>query len=101
VTSTDTRLVVLHTPGPKWKRGVDFREQPGVGAHVAHYAILMAQGRLEMGGPFLSDDNGGMMVATPDVSLDELEAFASADPAVKSGLLHYEIRTWYVPMRKS
>jgi uncharacterized protein YciI len=101
VPPTDTRLVVFHTPGPRWKPGVDFRSQPGVAGHVAHYGKLMEQGRLDMGGPFLSKDAGGMMVASSDVTLDQLEAFASTDPAVASGLLHYEIRSWYVAMNSS
>ena len=33
-----------------------------------------------------------MMIATNDVSQQELEAFAAADPAVQSGLLVYEVR---------
>jgi uncharacterized protein YciI len=67
-------------------------------AHVAHYAQLLEDGRLEMGGPFLDADAGGMMIATEGVGLDELERFAAEDPAVHSGLLRYEVRTWYVPM---
>ena len=39
-----------------------------------------------------------MMVATKDVSQDELESFAAADPAVLSGLLLYEIRPWLTAM---
>jgi hypothetical protein len=35
-----------------------------------------------------------MMVATKDVSQEELDSFAAADPAVQSGLLLYEIRPW-------
>jgi hypothetical protein len=35
-----------------------------------------------------------MMVATKDVSQEELEALAASDPAVQSGLLIYEIRPW-------
>ena len=92
--------VVMHRPGPAWQQGVDFREQPGVGDHVQHYAGLHAEGKLEMGGPFLLPDGGGMMVATADVSADELESFASADPAVASGLLDYEVRPWFVAMSR-
>ena len=88
------RYVVFHTPGPNRKRGVDFREQEGVGEHVHHYLKWHEQGKLEMGGPFLVPDAGGMMVAKKDVSGDELEAFAAADPAVQAGLLIYEVRPW-------
>ena len=92
------RFVVFHLPGPKWQAGVDFREQPGVMEHVMHYGKLFGQGKLEIGGPFLIQDAGGMMVTTPDVTRDEIDAFAAADPAVQAGLLQYEIRPWYTPM---
>jgi len=39
-----------------------------------------------------------MIVATKDVSQDELETFAASDPAVQSGLLIYEIRPWLTVM---
>jgi uncharacterized protein YciI len=68
--------------------------------HVRHYAGLYEQGKLEIGGPFLDPDAGGMMVGTPGVSRAELEAFAAADPAVASGLLEYDVREWYVPMNR-
>ena len=94
------RFVVIHRPGPAWQPGVDFREQPGVMEHVGHYAGLHADGKLELGGPFLTDDAGGMMVATSDVSEEELAAFAGSDPAVASGLLEFEVRPWYVAMKR-
>ncbi len=37
------RFVVIHKPGPKWKYGVDFREQDGVSEHVQHYSELHEQ----------------------------------------------------------
>src|SRR5688572_6004522 len=92
------RHVVFHRPGPKWQYGLDFREQDGVREHVEHYLKFHQQGKLELGGPFLIQDAGGMMVATKDVSRDELESFAAADPAVQSGLLLYEIRPWLTAM---
>lgn len=92
------RYVVFHTPGPNWKHGIDFREQEGVGEHVQHYLKFHEQGKLELGGPFLLQDMGGMMVATKDVSREELESFAAEDPAVKAGLLLYEVRPWLTAM---
>lgn len=91
--------VVFHRPGPQWQSGVSFREQPGVMAHVHHYAQLLEKGQLVMGGPFLLPDSGGMMVATAGVTLEAIEAFAAADPAVQAGLLVYEVRPWYVAMQ--
>ena len=92
------RYVVIHKPGPKWQSGVDFRQQDGVGEHVKHYLKLHEQGKLQLGGPFLTPDLGGMMVATKEVSQEEIEAFAASDPAVKSGLLIYEVRPWMTAM---
>jgi uncharacterized protein YciI len=92
------RYVVFHRPGPKWQAGVDFREQDGVREHVGHYLKLHEQGKLELGGPFLLQDAGGMMVATKEVSQEELEIFAATDPAVQSGLLLYEVRPWLTAM---
>jgi len=96
--SQPIRYVVFHKPGPNWMSGVDFREQPGVREHVHHYLKLHQQGKLELGGPFLLQDGGGMMVATRDVSQEELDAFAASDPAVEAGLLVYEIRPWLTAM---
>lgn len=93
------RYVVFHSPGPQWQPGVDFRQQPGVLDHVQHYAAFHEQGKLEMGGPFLSGD-GGMMVAIPEVGEEDLQAFAAADPAVASGLLQFEVRPWLVAMTR-
>ena len=92
------RYVVIHKPGPKWQYGVDFRQQEGVGEHVQHYLKLHEQGKLELGGPFLIPDMGGMMVATKDVTQEEIESFAAADPAVQSGLLIFEVRPWMTAM---
>jgi uncharacterized protein YciI len=94
------RHVVLHRPGPKWQYGIDFREQAGVGEHVQHFLKFHEQGKLELGGPFLLPDVGGMMVATKDITREELEAFSAADPAVQSGLLVYEIRPWMTAMER-
>lgn len=96
--SRPIRYVIIHKPGPKWQYGVDYRQQEGVGEHVQHYLKLHQQGKLQLGGPFLLPDVGGMMVTTKNVSLEEIEAFAAEDPAVKLGLLIYEIRPWMTAM---
>ena len=96
--SRPIRYVVIHKPGPKWQYGVDYRQQEGVGEHVQHYLIFHEEGKLELGGPFLLPDIAGMMVTTKDVSHEEIEAIAAEDPAVKSGLLIYEVRPWMTAM---
>jgi hypothetical protein len=95
----DIRWVVLHRPGPAWRPGVDFREQPGVVDHVLHYRKLHDQGKLALGGPFPIADRGGMMIPAPGLGREFVESFANEDPAVKSGLLVAEVVPWFVAMK--
>jgi uncharacterized protein YciI len=92
------RYVVIHKPGPKWQYGVEYRQQEGVGEHVQYYLKLHELGKLQLGGPFLVPDVGGMMITTKEVSQEEIEVFAAADPAVRSGLLVYEVHPWMTAM---
>jgi uncharacterized protein YciI len=96
----ELRQVIFHSPGPNWKPGFNFREQQEdiVMEHVQHYAKLHEGGKLVHGGPFIDIDSGGMMIAVDGVTREELEEFAASDPAVISGLLVFEIRTWYMAM---
>lgn len=94
----DIRFVVFHTTGPSWQAGKSMFEQPGVMAHVAHYRQLLQAGKLALGGPHLDARGGGMMIAAAGMAEDELRAFAAEDPAVKSGVLAFEIRPWLIGM---
>lgn len=98
----ELKQVVLHSPGPNWQNGANFRDQPEstVREHVQHYAKFYEQGKLLLGGPFNDIDSGGMMIASKEVTREELEEFAASDPAVIAGLLNFEVRTWYVAMVK-
>lgn len=94
------RFIVVHSPGPNWKPGVPAFEQDGLQLHVGHYATLLKLGKLLMGGPFMDEKSGGIMIAEPAVSEAELRQFAAADPAVKAGLLNFEVRPWLVGLQK-
>ncbi|MEM7032369.1 MAG: YciI family protein [Chloroflexota bacterium] len=96
----NVKHVVFHYPGPNWQDGVDFREQPDIMEHVAHYAEFLKAGKLSLGGPFTDPDSGGMMIADADVTREELEQFAASDPTVQKGLLKFAVKTWYVAMQK-
>jgi uncharacterized protein YciI len=96
----DIRHVVVHRPGPAWQPGVPPFRQPGLDRHVAHYRSFLEAGKLELGGPFLDADTAGMMVPVAGVARDEIEAFAAADPAVRDGLLTFEMRTWMIGMKR-
>jgi uncharacterized protein YciI len=84
--------VLFHTPGPGWKPGVSFRDQPGIGDHVRYMSVIEAKGMLLIGGPFI-DDSGGMMVLQVD-SMGEAVRIAEADPTVRAGLLRVKVRPW-------
>jgi uncharacterized protein len=88
--------VLFHTPGTSWVEGTDFRQQPGVKEHVNYMASFLGTGKLVIGGPFL-DNSGGMMVLRAS-SQEEAEFLAAADPAVQGGLLKVAVKPWFVPM---
>ena len=95
-----SHFVVVHMPGPRWKAGVALFEQDGLDLHVAHYRTLLAADKLLIGGPFLDERSGGFMIAAPGVDEVELRAFAADDPAVRSGLLTFELRPWLAGMQR-
>ena len=88
------RFVVFHKPGPSWAPGVPAFEQAGLQQHVEHFRRLLEGGKLSMGGPFIDERSIGMMIADASVAHDEIRRLASEDPAVRSGLLIFEIRPW-------
>ena len=90
----------MHHAGPKWAPDVPLFEQDGLQAHIDHYRMLFAEGKLALGGPFLGPGAVGMMIAELGVTREEIEEFAAADPSVQSGLLTFEVRQWLVGMKK-
>lgn len=92
---SDSRIVVIHSPGPAWEPGLPLSQQLGIQEHRAHYARLHEQGLLQLGGPFIDGGGGGMMVFKPGADEDQLRIHALADPAVQSELLQFEIRRWH------
>ena len=94
----DVRYVVIHRPGPLWRQGTAFYEQPGIHAHTDHYRVLRRAGKLFLAGPFTDSAGGGMIVPAIALAEAEIREFAAADPAVKSGLLLFEVRPWLLAM---
>lgn len=99
-TAKDIRFVVIHKPGPNWRPGVPPFEQTGLPQHVEHFRKLLEGDKLTLGGPFLDEASGGMMAPAATISEDEIREFANDDPAVKSGLLTFEIRPWLARLQK-
>ena len=65
-----------------------------------YYAAVLERGQLEMGGPYVAPDTGGMMIPAAGLSEEAVRTMAAADPAVRAGLLEFEIRPWYVAMKR-
>lgn len=97
-TLPDVRFVVFHTPGPAWVAGRSLFEQPGIREHIAHYRTWLEAGKLQLGGPHVDPQGGGMMIPKPGIPEDEIRRFAEADPAVRSGLLRATVRPWMIGM---
>ncbi len=66
--------------------------------HIGHYKKLLDTGKLAWGGPHLDETGGGMMIPMAGVTESEMATFAAEDPAVKSGLLTFEVRPWLIGM---
>ena len=87
-------------PGPRWRAGVSLFEQDGIQGHIDHYRPWLVAGKLELGGPFLDEHAGGMMVPAAGLSEAEVTAFAQADPSVQAGLLRVAVRPWLIGMKR-
>jgi uncharacterized protein YciI/uncharacterized protein YndB with AHSA1/START domain len=92
--------VLFHRPGITWQPGVPFREQPGVERHQGFMNQLQDDGLLVIGGPFLDEESGGMVILRAG-SVDEALRLAHTDPSIEAGLLTVTVRPWVVPMRNA
>jgi hypothetical protein len=91
--------VVVLKPGPAWRPDVDARHQDGFEAHVEHWRKWLDDGKLDMGGPWL-DGGGAIYIPAVGVLDSEIAKHAVADPAVKSSVVTFEVRRWYVAVHK-
>ena len=96
---TKRYFVLSHAPGPAWDHSKGFFDQPGLRHHLEYMKPIFAAGKIVLGGPFL-DDSGGMMIL--DVAtVEEATAIAAADPTVKAGLLVVTVRPWMAAFARS
>ena len=89
-------FVLFHQPGPDWEEGVPYPEQPGIDAHFEFARKLANDGHLLMGGPFVDEASGGMLVIQAE-SLDRAEMLANEDASI-GGLLRVTVRPWRIAM---
>lgn len=64
--------------------------------HMAHIQKLATAGKLVLAGPFLDGGQRRGVFVFRTETLDEAEALAAADPAVKAGRLAVDIHPWMV-----
>ncbi len=99
--SEDRWFVLAHYPGPRWDEPVPFREQQGIGDHIAFMRSLADRGLLALGGPFAeavgpADQVGMAIIRAADPT--EAEALAAEDESVRGGLLRVRVREWLPKM---
>lgn len=81
--------------GPKWTPGVTPEVQRLQEEHMANIRRLADSGKLLLAGPFTDGgDLRGMFVFKVD-SMEEAQALADGDSAVKAGRLRVELHPWY------
>ena len=62
--------------------------------HAEHWHRWLEAGKLALGGPFVDEAGGGMMIAAAGVTREAIDAYARADPAVESRLLLFNLHPW-------
>jgi len=63
--------------------------------HLAHLDKMWKEGKLDIAGPFLDDDDTRGICIYNVKTIEEAKALAEADPAVKAGRLKVIVRAWY------
>jgi uncharacterized protein YciI len=83
--------------GSKWSPEETDETERVQEAHLAHIRRMFEDGDLVIAGPFTDDgDIRGVFIFRTG-TIEEAQALAAADPAVKSGRLIVEIHPWMVP----
>ncbi|GAA4265995.1 hypothetical protein [Frondihabitans peucedani] len=95
-----TYVILTQEPGPTWVDGVDYNEQPDFMKHVAYMEEVFASGKTVLSGPFMKSIGGrtedGGMTILQDVTIEEAEAIALADPT-DGGMIQTTVKPWWIP----
>jgi len=84
-------FVIYYRRGPAWIEGKTVFEQP-LQPHLAYMKRLAAAGTLKLGGPFV--DNCGGMIVVDAAGIAEAQALFEADPAVRDRVMVAEAHPW-------
>jgi len=86
--------------GRAWDPSSGLGEQKLIAEHMAYLGRLMEAGEVAQAGPVIGPDQGpaadGLIaLIIYAVDADRASTLASADPAVRGGLISLDIRPWY------
>jgi uncharacterized protein YciI len=96
----DGWAVGLVRTGRVWEQASPLGEQRLIGEHLAYLGRLMESGEVTQAGAVIGPDEGPAddgLVALIVYAVDAERAreIASADPAVRGGLIQVDIRPWF------
>jgi uncharacterized protein YciI len=80
-----------------YEKAADYAEQekPFSAAHLAHVFAAVERGEVVLGGPLGDPVDGSNVLLFQADSAATVEAFATADPYVQSGVVSkWRVRTW-------
>ncbi|MGB3714676.1 MAG: YciI family protein [Candidatus Promineifilaceae bacterium] len=83
--------------GAKWTPEETEETERVQEAHLAHIRRMFEEGDLVIAGPFTDGGDLRGVFVFRTRTLEEAQALAAADPAVRSGRLVVEIHPWMVP----
>ena len=87
-----TYFLFIYRAGPSWQTGKPMSVQ-GLGPHGAYMGKLVGEGVVMAGGPMMDLEGGGLaIVKAKDVA--EAKTLLAADPAIVSGIMVADVRTW-------
>ena len=87
-----TYFLFIYRAGPSWQTGKPMSVQ-GLGPHGAYMGKLVGEGVVMAGGPMMDLEGGGLaIVKAKDIA--EAKTLLAADPAIVSGIMVADVRTW-------
>jgi len=81
--------LIVFGPGPSWRPGVPFPQQPAADRHTAYMRTLHADGKHERGVPFA--DGSGSVAFIRSATLAEAQHLVEEDPMVQAGVMNWRL----------
>jgi uncharacterized protein YciI len=96
----DGWAIGLVRTGRAWDTSLALGQQQMVGEHMAYLGRLMEAGEVTQAGPVIEldhgpGDDGLIALIVYAVGAERARELATADPAVRNGLIELDVRPWY------